>query len=147
MYLVNYFFKDISDDDYLPLKVVNELLCRQIMKSTSLHLDNIPDVGIYLYLENEILNCSLQFFKVLNSLSKTVQQTAFLLLHKSIPLMQEQLSINAAIENKQVSLPAALTALLKITPENLNEGFSSTAVKGYLLSWILIFDHFECSVL
>ena len=139
--------KDISEDDYLPLKVVNELLCRQIVKSASLRLEDIPAVGIYFYLMFNVLKFNLQFYTILNSLSKTIQQTAFKLLHESIPVMQEQVSINAAIENKQVSLPAELTSLLKTSPANSYEWFSSTATKGYLLNWILLFDHFECSVL
>ena len=35
----------MADEEYLPLKVVNELLCRQILNSNSLHFEDISDVN------------------------------------------------------------------------------------------------------
>lgn len=47
--LTNYVIEDIPDDDYLPLKVLNELLCRQIVRSASLRPEDIPAVSVYFF--------------------------------------------------------------------------------------------------
>ena len=37
--------KEMPDEDYLPLKVLNELLCRQILLSKCLQLGDVYNVG------------------------------------------------------------------------------------------------------
>ena len=76
-----------------------------------------------------------------------MQETAFQLLHKRIPLVQEQVSIDADMENKKATLSGHLISILSLSPKTVNGSFSETTTRGYLLAWILLFDHFELSVL
>lgn len=63
---------------------------------------------------------------------KTLQDTAYDILHRQIPAKQEQLSIDLALEQHAVHLPPELLALVA----------DNADPRRYLLSWKLLFDHY-----
>ncbi|PVI01763.1 RING zinc finger protein-like protein [Periconia macrospinosa] len=120
------------DEFHQPLKMVNDVLARQIAKIPLQHLESTEDLFPLLYVE-----------------SQPVQQTAFDILHKQIPAAQEQISIDSALEKTTARLPDELLSLILEAPTvaSLAEVNFDRSVplplKGYLLSWILVFDHLE----
>jgi hypothetical protein len=88
----------------------------------------------------------------LGTQSRPIQKVAFEILHQYIPTQQEQLSVDVALSADLASslqLPAEILSLVIEAPE-LPDDYEieavneiPIAVRGYLLSWILIFDHFE----
>jgi hypothetical protein len=92
---------------------------------------------------------------LLGTQSRPIQKVAFDILHRYIPTQQEQLSVDIALSADAASnlqLPAEILSLVIEAPElpeddeieHANE--MPIAVRAYLLSWILIFDHFENTV-
>jgi hypothetical protein len=88
----------------------------------------------------------------LGTQSRPIQKAAFDILHQYIPTQQEQLSVDVALSADLASslqLPAEILSLVIEAPELPDDHEIETAnempiaVRGYLLSWILIFDHFE----
>jgi hypothetical protein len=124
-----------SDEFHQPLKIVNGVLARQISKVSLQHLESTEELFPLLYVE-----------------SQPVQQTAFDILHKQIPATQEQVSINAALENTTARLPEELLSLILEAPTVAGladanfERSIPLPLRGYLLSWLLIFDHLEHAV-
>ena len=89
----------------------------------------------------------MQLYPQLHPQSRIIQDTVFKLLHRKIPLLQEQVSVDVAVENTNASLPNELLQLLRNTPAGEPDDLSvSLTARGYLLSWILVFDHFKNSV-
>lgn len=124
--------QNFPDEFHQPLKIVNELVARQISK---IPLEHLKDTG--------------DLFSLLYVASRSVQQTAFEILHKQIPAAQEQVSFDVALEKKSARLPEELMSLILEAP-TLNAladaSFERTMplpLRGYLLSWILVFDHFQ----
>lgn len=122
----------ISDESHQPLKMVNEVLARQIAKISLKHLESAEELFPLLYVG-----------------SQPVQQTAFNILHKQIPAAQEQISIDAALEKTTARLPEELLSLIidapkitALTGANLERNVPSS-LRGYFLSWLLVFDHLE----
>lgn len=127
-----------ADEQHLPRNLCNALMARQT-KAMDLK---------YLESPNEI-------YPLLNVKSRPIQEAAFELLHRHIPSAQEQVSIDAAFSKEdtfQLQLPAELLSLVLEPPtiaavEELSFVRSMPlTLRGYLLTWILIFDHFENSV-
>lgn len=122
------------DEFHQPLKMVNDVLARQIAKVSLQHLESTEELYPLLYVE-----------------SQPVQQTAFDILHKQIPASQEQISIDAALEKSTARLPEELLSLIIDAPtvsalaEANLERSVPLPLRGYLLSWLLIFDHLEHS--
>lgn len=120
------------DEFHQPLKMVNEVLARQISKVSLDHLESTEELYPLLYVE-----------------SQPVQQTAFNILHKQTPAAQEQISIDAALEKTTAHLPEELLSLIIDAPTvtALSEANFERSVplplRGYLLSWLLVFDHLE----
>jgi hypothetical protein len=120
------------DEFHQPLKMVNDVLARQIAKVSPKHLESTEELYPLLYVE-----------------SQPVQQTAFSILHKQIPAAQEQISIDAALEKSTARLPEELLSLIIDAPTvaALAEANFDRSVplplRGYLLSWLLVFDHLE----
>jgi hypothetical protein len=110
--------------------MVNDVLARQIAKVPLKRLESAEDLFPLLYVE-----------------SQPVQQAAFNILHKQIPATQEQVSINAALEKAKPRLPEELLSLVLESPtlSALSEADFERSVplplRGYLLSWLLVFDH------
>lgn len=120
------------DEFHQPLKMVNDVLARQIAKVPLEHLEATEELYPLLYVE-----------------SQPVQQTAFNVLHKQIPAAQEQISIDAALEKATARLPEELLSLIIEAPTvaaladaNLERSVP-LPLRGYLLSWLLVFDHLE----
>ncbi|KAF2670817.1 hypothetical protein BT63DRAFT_202341 [Microthyrium microscopicum] len=125
--------RSAPDETNQPLRIVNNAIARQASKiSPSL----IPEA------EN--------MYHLMNSPSESIQQAVFELLHSQIPTKQEQASLDAAIEQQVIRLPEELLSLLIMVPKVSDlEGLNLTVqniplnVKGHLLNWILVFDHFK----
>jgi hypothetical protein len=121
-----------ADEFHQPLKMINDVLARQIAKVSLKHLESAEELFPLLYVE-----------------SQPVQQTAFDILHKQIPQAQEQISIDAALEKTTARLPEELLSLIVDAPtvaalaEANFERSIPLPLRGYLLSWLLVFDHLE----
>ena len=122
----------LQDDRHTPRRILNELLSRLLEGSSQL-----------LQEETETL------FPVLASQSIILQRTAFELLHEQLPLKQEQVSLDKALaKDFQVNLPEELLSLILAPPigPELSESSQNTTpapLRSYLLTWILIFDHWK----
>lgn len=120
------------DEFHQPLKMVNDVLARQIAHVSLDHLEATEELYPLLYVE-----------------SQPVQQTAFNILHKQIPAAQEQISIDAALEKTTARLPEELLSLIMEAPTVAalaGANFERSVplpLRGYLLSWLLVFDHLE----
>ncbi|KAL6711685.1 hypothetical protein ACN47E_004619 [Coniothyrium glycines] len=121
-----------ADEFHQPLKMLNEVLARQIAKVPLEHLQSTEDLYPLLYVE-----------------SQPVQQTAFGILHKQIPAAQEQISIDTVLEKTTARLPEELLSLILDAPTvsalagaNFEHNVP-LSLRGYLLSWLLVFDHLE----
>ena len=123
------------DEFHQPLKIVNDVLARQIAKVPSELLESTEELFPLLYVE-----------------SQPVQQTAFDILHKQIPAAQEQISIDAALDKATARLPEELLSLILEAPTVAALGEANfersipLPLRGYLLSWLLVFDHLEHAV-
>jgi hypothetical protein len=123
------------DEFHQPLNMVNEVLARQIAKVPLKHLTSAEELYPLLYVQ-----------------SQPVQQTAFDVLHKQIPAAQEQISIDAALSKITARLPEELLSLIIEAPtvaalaEVNFERSVPLSLRGYLLSWLLVFDHLEHAV-
>lgn len=127
--------RQISDEDHQPLKIVDELLARLV---TSVPMKLIQDTS--------------DLFPLMVSNSEAIQQAAYHTLHKQIPEQQQQISIDTALDNKAARLPDELLSLILETPQldGLDKielyGAIPLHLRSYLLSWLLVFDHFQNAV-
>ena len=123
--------KDTPDESHEPRKIVNSLLSRLLeglsYQSTSPAADLCP---------------------ALASESLALQQSAYGILHQSIPLSQEQISFDKALTKGFVAkLPDELLSLILAAPslESLAsasfENEMPATLQSYLLSWKLVYDH------
>ncbi|KAI9736642.1 MAG: hypothetical protein M1834_000846 [Cirrosporium novae-zelandiae] len=125
-----------SDTHHQPLAIFHELLARQIKK-----------------LPLETLEEPRELYPLLYADSVYIQQVAFDILHKQIPQAQEQVSLDVALSKSMARLPDELLSLILETPELAsnrdlfldNERKLPMNLRGYLLSWKLVFDHFTSS--
>jgi len=123
-----------ADEQHQGQMVTNELLGRQISKLTFKPIADIDD-----------------FYSMMYSDSRSIQTATFDLLHNQIPKMQEQVSLDAALEDKAAKVPDELLSLLLEAPSSriLQETpfvrVMPLALQGYLASWRLLFDHFDGS--
>ncbi|KAL9576378.1 MAG: hypothetical protein Q9212_007149, partial [Teloschistes hypoglaucus] len=131
-----YAFQSLPDESHQPQKIVNELLARQI--ST---IKGPLDVS-----------ANSELFPALGSESSALQGAAYQLLHRQVPKMQEDVSMEKALSKDYVAkLPEELLSLILEAPtlDSLaEESFSRSlpaALRTYLLSWQLIFDHWNGS--
>lgn len=91
-------------------------------------------------------------FPLLTAHSRVVQRAAYIMLHRYIPEVQEQVSLDVALSNTNVKLPDELLSLLLEPPtmESISGSFGEdrmwTGVRAYLLSWKVVFDHFTNAV-
>lgn len=111
-----------------PQEIVDALLCREAAKVPLEHLKDLSDI-----------------YGLVASDSREIQTAGFNLLHRALPVAQEQLSLDVLIEKKQAKLPDELTSLLldaptlEAYPEDVLVQFP-TPIRSYLLSWKLVFD-------
>ncbi|KAH8148763.1 uncharacterized protein LAJ45_07106 [Morchella importuna] len=126
-----------ADDQHQPRNLSNALLSRQTRSMDLKYIGDPTDI-----------------YPLLNVKSRPVQEAAFELLHRYIPSQQEHVSIEAALskeDNFTLQLPMELLSLIMEPPtmdqvEDWDfERAMPLTLRGYLLTWILIFDHFENS--
>ncbi|KAI9830833.1 MAG: hypothetical protein M1819_005358 [Sarea resinae] len=119
----------VSDESNQPLRMVNEILARQISLIPSESLGEPSELYPLLYVP-----------------SLPVQQTAFSILHRLIPPLQESLSIEIALSKSSAHLPSELLSLILSPPSlssvDLDHRSTPLSLQSYLLSWLLIYDHF-----
>ena len=127
----------VGDEHDQPRNLCNALLAR-LTKGIDLKYIGSPE----------------ETYSLLNIPSRSIQEAAFEILHRHIPSVQEEVSVEAALskeENFELSLPQELLSLVMELPagkgalELDSERGMSWSLRGYLLAWILIFDHFENS--
>lgn len=93
-----------------------------------------------------------EMYSLLYAQSHAVQQTAFDISRKHIAGAQEQIAFDAAFSKKDAHLPEELLSLILEAPTMaVLEGVSfernmPLQLRGYLLSWVLVFDHFQNTV-
>lgn len=125
----------LSDEGNQPLRIVNELLARQLNRVPLDTLDNIQEL-----------------FPLLTADSAPVQTTAFEILHRQIPSLQEQISVDVALEKTDAKLPEELLSLVLEAPKVSHQAGKDfdravpSALRCYLSSWLLVFDHFKQAV-
>ncbi|KAJ0114679.1 hypothetical protein J7T55_004923 [Diaporthe amygdali] len=114
-----------------PQAIVDALLCREAEKIPLDHLKDLSEV-----------------YGLVASESRDIQSAGFNLLHRALPAIQEELSLDVLIEKKQAKLPDELMSLLldaptlETYPEEILVQFPTT-IRSYLLSWKLIFDAYQ----
>ncbi|OKL63677.1 hypothetical protein UA08_00924 [Talaromyces atroroseus] len=121
---------DTSSAVFQPRDITADLLRRELMHIPVESLANKNDM-----------------FSLLAAECKNIQQTAFEILHRHIPQAQEQVSFDVALSKTTVNLPDELLSLLLEAPQAklITPTSDTTAwirIRGYLLSWKLVFDHF-----
>ena len=124
-----------SDDANQPLRTVNDLLARQIGDMPPASMEHLAEL-----------------FPLLQAMSHAVQETAFAILHRQIPRLQEQVSLDTALDKSMAQLPEELLSLVLQSPDidqDLKEELdfaNAPTLFGYLASWLLVFDHFKNAV-
>lgn len=117
-----------TDSTSQPQEIIDALLCREAEKIPLEHLKDLSDV-----------------YGLVASESRGIQTAGFDLLHRALPVVQEELSVDVLIEKKQAKLPDELMSLLldaptlDAYPEEILVQFPAP-IRSYLLSWKLIFD-------
>jgi hypothetical protein len=127
--------QDFPDEMHQPLQIFNALLSRQAVTVPLKYLKETEDLYPQIYAP-----------------SRSIQGSAYAILHKGIPRNQEQISLDAALEKKTARLPDELLSLILEAPtmkglESANfDRDMPLSLRGYLFSWMLVFDHFQNSV-
>ncbi|ERF74531.1 hypothetical protein EPUS_08942 [Endocarpon pusillum Z07020] len=116
-----------------PLEITTALLARQVQ---NLQFDGQAQIA--------------DLYPLLSSEDRSVQGAAYGILHRSLPSIQEQVSIEAALSKTATHLPDELLSLLLDAPsmDLFNNSLYSTDsvwtnIRRYLLSWKVVFDHFS----
>ncbi|MCJ1398227.1 hypothetical protein MMC11_001424 [Xylographa trunciseda] len=122
---------NMSDEANQPRRIVNELLARLLTKPYPMSYNAIQDL-----------------YPVIACESAALQHAAYEMLHKHIPENQEEMSIEAALSKTfEAKLPEELLSLILTVPQHDEpltldwENPLPLPLKGYLLSWNLVFDH------
>ncbi|KAL4876265.1 hypothetical protein BJY04DRAFT_143573 [Aspergillus karnatakaensis] len=122
---------DSSTTYHLPRDLTVDRLCRLIK---TMPIGNIEDVS--------------KVYPLLTAHSLVLQHTAYNLLHRYIPSVQEQVSLDVALSKTEVKLPFELISLLLGAPtmESISQTYGDDKtwadIRSMLLSWKLVFDHF-----
>ena len=122
---------DDSDGLDQPRMITNELLSRSLAKTAPKAIADPKEL-----------------YQVLASGSIALQMSAFRILHEGIPKGQEQKSLDKALSKDYVAaLPEELLSLIITAPSDealLTADFqreTPAALRTYLCSWLLVFDH------
>ena len=121
----------MPDEAHQPRLMVNELLAREIS-----------------YLQIEYATNAEHIYPIVASNSIPLQNCAYELLHRIVPKRQEQTSLDAALSKDYLAkLPEEILSLIIAAPVprrlvggTLDHTFMMP-LRGYLLSWKLVFDH------
>ncbi|KAF9890319.1 hypothetical protein FE257_005985 [Aspergillus nanangensis] len=122
---------DSSTAFHQPRDVTVDTLCRLV---NTIPIESLEDVG--------------KIFPLLTARSRSVQRAAYIVLHRYIPSIQEQVSFDIALSKTTVSLPDQLLSLLLGAPsmDVVSRSYGDDKVwaeiRSYLLSWKVVFDHF-----
>lgn len=112
-----------------------DYLCRL---ASTIPIESIENVG--------------KIFPLMTACSRSIQRAAYTVLHRYIPSVQEQVSFDVALSKTTVGLPDELMSLLLEAPSmdalSLSYGDDKvwTDIRSYLLSWKVVFDHFDNAV-
>lgn len=114
-------------------EIVDAMLSREVEK---LSVDSLPELS--------------DIYELVASESKEVQSAAFGILHRAIPIQQQQASVDILLDKVDARLPEELLSLLLDAPTLENYSDESLAqfpltIRCYLLSWKLVFDAFAAS--
>ncbi|RMD40395.1 hypothetical protein DV735_g4713, partial [Chaetothyriales sp. CBS 134920] len=90
-------------------------------------------------LATEDVDDVLSLYPLMSSDEDTILETAYSLLHRAIPRLQEELSLQILLEKSTAELPPELLQVLADGPPPSGLILET---KRYLLSWHLLFDHF-----
>ncbi|TLD35213.1 RING zinc finger protein-like protein [Venturia nashicola] len=121
-----------SDETHQALRIIDEMLARQVSSVPLKHLNNTEELYAQLY-----------------SQSRSIQEAAYLILHREVPEKQEQLALETILEKTTAKLPDELLSLILEIPSNADlseEDFERgipLQLRGYMFSWLLLFDHFQ----
>ncbi|UKZ82717.1 hypothetical protein TrVFT333_010512 [Trichoderma virens FT-333] len=116
-----------------PLEIVDAMLCREVEKVTIKSERDIPEI-----------------YELVASESQDIQTAAFDLLHRALPAIQAQKSIDILLDKTDARLPDELLSLLLDAPtlerysDEMLARFPSP-IRSYLLSWKLVFDGYSAS--
>jgi hypothetical protein len=127
-------FAGASDANHSPLRVTNELLGRQLATVGPTAVQNAD--GLY---------------SAMYSPSLSLQTAAFELLLKHVVASQEQITLDAALDNKTARFSDELVSLLlqSPSPDFISDASFESAMpvelRSYLFSWRLVFKHFAKS--
>ena len=119
------------EKENVPLLFVDDMLSREVSK---IQMSEIQDFS--------------EFYALIASDHKTVQAAAFGVLHRAIPEKQQQLSVDVILEKRDAHLPEELLSLLldapslNTLPDEVLSTFPSS-IRGYLLSWLLVYDSYS----
>lgn len=126
-------FDDLTHNAHQPRAIVTDLLAR-LVRGLSL-VDLVDET---------------QFYPLLFVEQPAIQGAAYDLLHRFVPVKQEQVSFDTALSKTDAHLPEELLSLLLNAPTM--EPFSGGTIgvhqshwlglRRYLLSWKVVFDHF-----
>lgn len=150
--------KDANDDLDDSLSQLHPQISEGLIKLLQLRRskENVPTLFFDQTLSREIRLMPLShanesvtdFYPLVAVEFRTVQSTAFDVLHRAIPEAQQQLSVDVLLEKKDAQLPEELISLLLDAPSYTS--FSDevlaefpTSIRGYLLSWLLVFDSYS----
>ncbi|RFU30558.1 hypothetical protein B7463_g5769, partial [Scytalidium lignicola] len=120
--------------DTQPLRIVDEIIYRDVLKIPLTHIRDGEDDLSWLY-------------PLLASDFRFVQSGAYHLLRLALQDAQEKISINVILEKTDAKLPEELLSLLLESPsidEYADEILVTfpTPIRSYLLSWHLVFDSY-----
>ncbi|RMZ77924.1 hypothetical protein DV738_g4100, partial [Chaetothyriales sp. CBS 135597] len=90
-------------------------------------------------LATEDVDDVLSLYPLMSSDEDTILETTYSLLHRAIPRLQEELSLQILLEKSTAELPPELLEVLADGPSSSGSVLES---KRYLLGWHLLFDHF-----
>ena len=124
-----------ADDVHLPLRAVNELLQRQVGTMSKTWTKTAEPL-----------------YPLLLTPSRSLQEAAYNVLHSCIPSQQENAILEVELEKSTIRLPDELLSLVLEAPnkdvfqDDTFENDMPISLRGYLFSWLLIFDHFPQAV-
>jgi hypothetical protein len=128
--------RPIPDELHAPLRMLDMAISRAV--------DKVKPLGRPVDVHS--------LYRIMGTNSDSLQNAGFKILHADIPALSEELSIKAVLEADQQKLPDELLSLIAAFPKmKPMEDFDlddrlPLSLKGYLLTWILVFDHYTNAV-
>ncbi|POS86077.1 hypothetical protein EPUL_002085 [Erysiphe pulchra] len=129
-------------------------LKRPVNHKSLLVMDEILANLIFKILPNEVENIN-KYYTLLASNYFWIQSSAYMVIFRCLPKLQQQLSVDILLENSDASLPEELLPLILTAPNcfdiNISPDYIESASAGYptircyLLAWLLTFQIFASS--